>query len=171
MRKMALFVLIFVFSIIPFLALATDYSSLSDEELVIEFKLIKEEINKRGINPDADGQDNKILSQYKDMTLSFSAVEEMAYNGALLVWYTAINNGDKPVRIYFDEIKINGWGIGPLFDSISLEPGEKKKDKIIIFEYCKKTDIKSVDEIEELELFSHGENQKDKSIVMKVYVK
>ena len=146
------FLLILSLLIVPFATLADDYSSKTDEELLDILNHVRGELTAREYNKEM------IISQADNITVYLNKLEiEESYDDTLKleISVTAINSGDKSEAVNFDGVVINGWEV-PALDYISLEAGIKTKTTITVFEVNDKAEIKSVEEIQDLQFYSHS---------------
>lgn len=149
MKKIILIILTLALILTPILSFATDYTVLTDDDLLNELNQIRAELLKRTINPD------KILCESDGVTISLRGeIEEKdSYRGKSLVLnYTAVNNSEKQMGLIVKEICVNGWEIA-LMDSITLDAGKKTMGNFEISDIYSKVDFTSLEEIEDIEFY------------------
>ena len=152
MRKFLSIVLFLVIALIPVLSLATDYTALSDEELLTELNRIRAEVTKRTINPDRVlcDSDGIVVSLHKD---AFSTEEK--YDGTQLnIKCMVVNNSDKRIGVSIDKVAINGWECTVL-SMPDLDAGKKTIITVDIRDFTSKTDCSSVEDIEDIEFYCY----------------
>lgn len=154
MSKFTAALLVLCLLLFPALSYASDYSAMSDDELFLAINQMRSELELRNHNSEM------IISQNGGITVYYDkATIEKSYDGTytLTISVIAVNSGDKPEMIYFDKVCINGWEVITM-DGINLDAGNKTKSKIIVYQIDEKAEIKTIDEIEDIEVFSYDPN-------------
>lgn len=143
-----LFALVFAFN--PILSFATEYASMSDDELLNELDQIRVELLLRTINPEQIMLESNGIVIY----LSGEIREEKNYDGTINLVFPiiAVNNGDKNIIGSIREFSINGWEV-ETYNSIEIDAGKKVKDEFKLKDVYGKTDITSIDKITEIEFY------------------
>ena len=144
--------LVFVLAVIPMISMATDYSSMSEEQLYEQLNMIRTALENKKHEGD------QIISQADGITIYFSSAEvSESYDGSkkLTIKVTGISTADKATGIIIDKISINGWEINAL-DSMDLEAGKKAKKEFEFYEVDEKAEIKALEDIEEIEFYAHS---------------
>ena len=155
MKRFLLTLLIFVISLMPILAFATDYASMSDEDLLIELKKIRAEIDTRELNPD------NIICDCDGIVITMvGEIEESTRYDGTPIWtfpIIAVNNSDIKLYVVLDKVAINGWEVDTN-NYLDIGPGNKAKEVFEVRDVYEKTDITSIADIEVIEFVFHTTN-------------
>lgn len=157
MKKAIIMMIVLCLWFVPISSFATDLSAMSEDELLLSINQIRDELEARNHNSEM------IICQYNGLTIYYDKAEvEKSYDGTytLTIHTTSINSGDESVLIGFSKISINGWEVST-FDAISVDAGNKAKQTITVYEIDERAEIKSVDEIEEIVVYSFDPNEYD----------
>ncbi len=131
---------------------SADYASMTDEELYAEYNLIRAEIARR----ETLSYGKKVLVSADGMTVTI--VDEPYFeknqdgNLDLCIDVTVVNNSENSIGIATDNCYINGWRVYSLFIPV-LNPGTRKKDTIRLKNADSDADIKSLEDLESIQLF------------------
>ena len=98
MKRIITYLLVLITVLFPALSCATDYTTMSDEELYAELEKIQSELARR------DTDQSNIIFECDGVTLSYEdiSMEYSSKHSKLIITVKAVNNGDKPINIYFD---------------------------------------------------------------------
>ena len=155
MKRLLTIFLAFVVSILPVLALATDYTSMSNDDLLTELKKIRSEIDTREFNQD------KIICDCDGMviTLAGEIEEGTRYDGSPIWTFPiiAVNNSDIKLYVVLDKVAINGWEVDTS-NYLDIGPGNKAKETFEVRDVYEKTDLTSIADIEVIEFVFHTTN-------------
>lgn len=157
MKKMSCVILsvLLVLSLIPF-SYADDYSSLSDDQLKEKFDSIRLELANRGYKAENKRVlvDTKDFQIYIDGNIKIGKASSWDDKNSLIIPVVMVNNSDKVVGAYIDQVSINGWslaGCSGCFIS-SIPAGKKAKDEIVIeSNFLEKVDVKGMKDFIDLE--------------------
>ena len=153
-RPLAMF-LFLINLLMPILALATDYASMSNDDLLIELKKIRAEIDTREFNQD------KIICDCDGMVITLAGeIEESTRYDGTPIWtfpIIAVNNSDIKLYVVLDKVAINGWEIDTN-NYLDIGPGNKAKEVFEVRDVYEKTDITSIADIEVIEFVFHTTN-------------
>lgn len=151
-KKIVAFFMAFILTVIPMISLAADYSTMTIDELFSEINQIRAELQIREFN------DEMIICDSDGMKITIDGKPEVeeSYDGSykLSLHYIAVNTGNKAVGFSFDKICINGWEIICL-EMPSLDAGKKMKGTLEVYSVDEMADIKSADEIEDIEIYGY----------------
>lgn len=156
MKKLLCLFLVFMM-IAPCAFADTDYSKMSDSELLKIINEARNELNKRI----TIAGKNKYLVQNNDFEIYFTG------NGSYGNWgsdkyfdieIVVVNKKDQTLNIQFDGITINGWETETLGNQIKgIGPMKKKKDSIKLL--YTQADLESYKDMEDIEVAFHTFNE------------
>ena len=137
--------------IVPFSSMAGEYASKTDEELCAMLNQIRAELVSRQQNREM------MISEADGIAVYCDNIElENFFDGDcdMKINITAVNTGDKPLGILFDNICINGWQIDPV-ELIEVGAGLTAKKFMLLLNVGKKAGIKSLNDLQEIVFVSH----------------
>ena len=144
-----LFVCILAFSVS--LATASDYSSLSDEELRSQYEAIRNELFSRGLRAE---KKTVILEQAGvQIYISGSPTITKTWNDKhyLIIPIVIVNDSGKSIAIIPEEASINGWKADADLSDRNVPLGKKAKAELQF--QLDDTDVETVEDFEEFELW------------------
>ena len=156
MKKRLLTILLaFAVSVMPAFAQATDYASMSNDDLLNELKMLRSEMDIREFNPE------KIICDCDGMVITLAGeIEEGTRYDGTPIWtfpIIAVNNSDIKLYVVLDKVAINGWEVDTN-NYLDIGPGNKAKEVFEVRDIYEKTDITSIADIEVIEFVFHTTN-------------
>ena len=137
----------------------TDYASMTDEELLNEINIIRNELNKRLTkiekNTTLFDQDNLRLYTTGKVNCSASSFSDSVY---LTIEVVFVNDTDKDLSLVTDETIMNGWTISA-FNAVTASAHTKKKEEFT-FDITD-ADIEKLEEVEDIIINFHTYSSED----------
>lgn len=136
------------------IALAEDYSSMSNEELLAILNSVRTELLTRelSLSPDEVLMENDVVKMYieKGKEIEFSS------SGFLKIPVVLVNNSEDEISFQVDSVMVNGWECSGIIGNVST--AGKKRATLDI--NCKGAEISSIDEIEDIQIVLLAFNMK-----------
>jgi hypothetical protein len=128
------------------IALAEDYSSMSNDELLAILNSVRTELLTRelSLSPDEVLMENAVVKMYieKGKEIEFSR------SGVLKIPVILVSNSENEISFQIDSVMVNGWECSGIIGNVST--AGKKRDTLDI--NCKGAEISSIDEIEDIQI-------------------
>ena len=150
MKRFFTFILVLVLAF-PITVFATDYSTMSDDELYEELNLIRAEMVNRISSEDED----KVLVDADGITVTLKGEPELkeSYDGSkyLVFSVTIVNSSTEVTGVRTDDCYLNGWQVSS--DCLAaLDAGTKVKSELTIFKVDEDAEVDSIEDLEDLKL-------------------
>lgn len=133
LKKVLCLIALIVF-LFPCLGLAEkiDFSSMTTEELMNIFDIVKSELEKR---TESELKNNYLIDNPNGLSIYLSGNSKMNENDSISIEYVIINNSVTNKSCYYYTKSINGW-VATLWNTMvdKLEPGKKIKGNITFYD-------------------------------------
>lgn len=145
------FLFILVFTCVKTVAFAADYSTMTDEQLKIEFAAIRNELEIRKLNIDNKKEffNDLDISIYIDGDI---IIKRSSWNDEvkLIIPVIIVNNNKRNIGLTVSDESVNGWAIDGYFENSGEVPAGKKM-KCNLYFYIQNTDIVTINDFSDAE--------------------
>lgn len=147
MKRFVSAVLVIVILFSASIAYATDFSSISDEELNTLFHSIRNELDARRLKAE---KKVFILDQEGIQIYIDGSPTLVSSSDELIIPIVIINNNEKNIHIGISEAAINGWMTSGSLTNYLASSGKKRKSELKL--YVSDIGIESLEDLEDFEL-------------------